>query len=269
MYGAVFGDIIGSWYEWHNKKSEDIELFPREARFPDDTVLTVAIAESILHMEGNSPRKCYANHIKTYYRRYPGAGFGNMFRDWALSDSLTVQHSYGNGASMRISAIGWAFNDEKEILHQVSESCHYPHNNKEAIRCAQAVAVAVYLARKGRSKEEIKDHLEKDFKMKFSPLDLIRDDYKFDSRSDYSVPPAIEAFFESSDYESCVRKAVSIGGDSDTIAAIAGGIAEAFYGTIPDDIRKKGRLILDSGLKRVLDEFEAKYCKAVITISEK
>ena len=97
--------------------------------------------------------------------------------------------------------------------------------------------------------------------MKFSPLDLIRDDYKFDSRSDYSVPPAIEAFFESSDYESCVRKAVSIGGDSDTIAAIAGGIAEAFYGTIPDDIRKKGRLILDSGLKRVLDEFEAKYCK--------
>ena len=184
-----------------------------------------------------------------------------MFRDWALSDSLTVQHSYGNGASMRISAIGWAFNDEKEILHQVSESCHYTHNNKEAIRCAQAVAVAVYLARKGRSKEEIKDHLEKEFKMRFSPLDLIRDDYKFDSRSDYSVPPAIEAFFESSDYESCVRKAVSIGGDSDTIAAIAGGIAEAFYGTIPDDIRKKGRLILDSGLKRVLDEFEAKYCK--------
>ena len=261
MYGAVFGDIIGSWYEWHNKKSEDIELFPRDARFTDDTVLTVAIAESILHMEGNSPRKCYANHIKTYYRRFPGAGFGNMFRDWALSDSLTVQHSYGNGASMRISAIGWAFDNEKEILHQVSESCHYTHNNKEAIRCAQAVAVAVYLARKGRSKEEIKDHLEKAFKMRFSPLDLIRDDYKFDSRSDYSVPPAIEAFFESSDYESCVRKAVSIGGDSDTIAAIAGGIAEAFYGTIPDDIRKKGRLILDSGLKRVLDEFEAKYCK--------
>ena len=261
MYGAVFGDIIGSWYEWHNKKSEDIELFPREARFTDDTVLTVAIAESILHMEDNSPRKCYANHIKTYYRRYPGAGFGNMFRDWALSDSLSVQHSYGNGASMRVSAIGWAFDDEKEILHQVSESCHYTHNNREAIRCAQAVAVAVYLARKGRAKEEIKDHLEKGFKMKFCPLELIRDDYKFDSRSDYSVPPAIEAFFESSDYESCIRKAISIGGDSDTIAAIAGGIAEAFYGTIPDHIRKKGRLILDSGLKRVLDEFEAKYCK--------
>ena len=113
MYGAVFGDIMGSWYEWHNRKSEDIELFPREARFTDDTVLTVAVAESILHMENNSPRKCYANHIKAYYRRYPGAGFGNMFRDWALSDHLSVQHSYGNGASMRVSAIGWAFDDEK------------------------------------------------------------------------------------------------------------------------------------------------------------
>ena len=261
MYGAVFGDIIGSWYEWHNCKSEDIELFPREARFTDDTVLTAAVAESILHMDNNSPRKCYANHIKAYYRRYPGAGFGNMFRDWALSDSLLVQHSYGNGASMRVSAIGWAFDTEKEILYQVSESCHYTHNNREAIRCAQAVAIAVFLARKGVSKENIKLRLEKDFKMKFYPLDLIRADYQFDSRSDYSVPPAIEAFFESTDYESCIRKAISIGGDSDTIAAIAGGIAEAFYGTIPDCIRKKGRLLLDSGLKRVLDEFEDKYCK--------
>ena len=165
MYGAVFGDIIGSWYEWHNKKSEDIDLFPREARFTDDTVLTVAVAESILHMENNSPRKCYANHIKAYYRRYPGAGFGNMFKDWATSDHLSVQHSYGNGASMRVSAIGWAFDDEKEILRQVSESCHYTHNNKEAVRCAQAVAIAVFMARNGASKEDIKARLEKNFKI--------------------------------------------------------------------------------------------------------
>ena len=260
MYGAVFGDIIGSCYEWHNQKSEEIELFPREARFTDDTVLTVAIADSILHMDDNSPRKCYAGHIKMYYSRYPSAGFGNMFKEWALSDSLFIQRSYGNGASMRVSAIGWAFNDEKEILRQVKESCHYTHNNREAIRCAQAVALAVFLARNGRSKEEIKDRLEKEFKMKFVPLDMIREDYEFDSRSDYSVPPAIEAFFESSDYESAIRKAISIGGDSDTIAAIAGGIAEAYYGVIPDPIRTKGRMILDIGLKRVLDEFESKYC---------
>lgn len=261
MYGAVFGDIIGSWYEWHNRKSEDIELFPRGARFTDDTVLTAAIAESILRMDDKSPAKCYASHIKMYYRRYPDAGFGNMFKEWALSDTLKVQRSYGNGASMRVSAIAWAFEDEKELLHQVKESCYYTHNNREAIRCAQAVASAVFLARKGRSKEEIKARLEKEFKMDFVPLDLIRDSYRFDSRSDYSVPPAIEAFFESSDYESCIRKAVSIGGDSDTIAAIAGGIAEAYYGIIPGEIRKKGRLLLDPGIKRVLDEFEERYCK--------
>ena len=261
MYGAVFGDIIGSLYEWHNRKSEDIELFPREARFTDDTVLTVAIAESILRMDDNSPRKCYASHIKMYYRRYPNAGFGNMFKEWALSDSLKVQHSYGNGASMRVSAIAWAFDDEKELLRQVKESCYYTHNNREAIRCAQAVALAIFLARKGHSKEDIRSRLGNDFKMEFFPLDLIRDSYRFDSRSDYSVPPAIEAFFESSDYESCIRKAVSIGGDSDTIAAIAGGIAEAYYGIIPDGIKKKGRLLLDPGLKRVLDEFEERYCK--------
>ena len=117
------------------------------------------------------------------------------------------------------------------------------------------------MARKGASKDDIRARLSKDFKMKFIPLDLIREDYQFDSRSDYSVPPAIEAFFESSDYESAIRKAISIGGDSDTIAAIAGSIAEAYYGSIPEDIRKKGRLLLDSGLKRVLDEFEEKYCK--------
>ena len=260
MYGAVFGDIIGSYYEWHNKKSEDIDLFPSEAHFTDDTVLTAAIADSILHMEDNSPRKCYANHIKAYYKRYPNAGFGTMFREWAESDHLSVQRSYGNGAAMRVSAISWAFDDEKEILHQVKESCHYTHNHREAIRCAQAVAIAVYLARKGTTKEEIKLKMESDFKMRFFPLDDIRESYEFDSRSDYSVPPAIEAFLESSDYESAIRKAISIGGDSDTIAAIAGGIAEAFYGEIPDHIRTKGRLILDSGLKRVLDEFEKKYC---------
>lgn len=135
----------------------------------------------------------------------------------------------------------------------------HTHNNREAIRCAQAVAIAVFLARKGSTKEEIKMHLEKKFKMKFVPLDQIRDEYKFDSRSDYSVQPAIEAFFESSDYESSIRKAISIGGDSDTIAAIAGGIAEAYYGIIPDEIRTKGRMLLDSGLKRVLDEFETRF----------
>ena len=261
MYGAVFGDIIGSVYEWHNTKSEDFDLFSRDSHFTDDTVLTCAIAESILNMADNSPRKCYANHIKAYYRRYPHAGFGNMFRDWAESDSLSVQKSYGNGAAMRVSAIGWAFDDEKTILKQVSESCYYTHHNKEAETCAQAVAIAVFLARKGAGKDTIKNRMEKDFKFRLVPIEELRPDYEFDSRSNYSVPPAIEAFLETDDYESCIRRAISLGGDSDTIAAIAGGIAEAFYKEIPDHIRTKGRLLLDSGLKRVLDQFEEKYGK--------
>lgn len=261
MYGAVFGDIIGSWYEWHNCKSEDFDLFRSESRFTDDTVLTCAIAESILKMGDNSPRKCYATHIKAYYRRYPNAGFGQMFRDWAESDSLKIQRSYGNGASMRVSAIGWAFEDEKEILKQVSESCYYTHHNKEAINCARAVAIAVFMARKGMDKEEIKKKLENDFKLRFIPIEEIREDYDFDSRSIYSVPPAIEAFFETDNYEACIRRAISLGGDSDTIAAIAGGIAEAYYREIPREIQDKGRFILDSGLKKILDEFSKKYCQ--------
>lgn len=261
MYGAVLGDIIGSHYEWHNVKTEDFELFPKEARFTDDTVLSVAIAEAILNMDNNLPRVCYAQHIKTYYSRYPYAGFGNMFRSWAESSSLKIQKSFGNGASMRVSAIGWAFDDEKEILRQVSESCYFTHHNKEAITCAQAVAIAVYLARKGVPKADIRSRLETDFKMKFVPIDSIRDSYQFDSRSNYSVPPAIEAFFETEDYESCIRRAISLGGDSDTIAAIAGGIAEAYYHKIPEHILSKGKLILDSGLKRVINRFEEEYGK--------
>lgn len=261
MYGAVLGDVIGSFYEVHNVKSEDFELFPHGATFTDDSVLTVAVAESILRMDDQPPRNSYAAHMKAYYRRYPNAGFGSMFKEWALSEHLYVQKSFGNGAAMRISAIGWAFDQEKDILHQVKECCHYTHHHKEAIQHAQAVAIAVFLARSGAPKEEIKEVMMKYFKMKFTPLDHLRDNYKFDSRSSYSVPPAIEAFLESTDYESCIRKAISIGGDSDTIAAIAGGIAEAYYHEIPEHIKNRGRMLLDMGLKKVLDEFEAKYGK--------
>lgn len=259
MYGAVFGDIIGSSYEWHNVRTEDFELFPKGAHFTDDTVLTVAVADSILNMDGTVPRKCYAQHIKTYYSRYPHAGFGQMFINWAESDSLYVQKSYGNGASMRVSAIGWAFEDEDTIRKQVSESCYYTHHNREAVSCAQAVALAVFYARKGVDKNEIRRRLEEEFKLYFVPIADVRDGYQFDSRSINSVPHSIEAFFETDDYESCIRRAISLGGDSDTIAAIAGGIAEAYYGEIPAHIVSKGKLILDSGLKRVLNQFEERY----------
>ena len=160
---------------------------------------------------------------------------------------------------MRVSAIGWAFDNEKEILKQVSESCYYTHHNREAITCAQAVATAVFLARKGASKEEIKSRMEKNFGLHFTDIESLRNTYRFDSRSINSVPHGIEAFLETGDYESCIRRAISLGGDSDTIAAIAGGIAEAYYHEIPAHIMSKGKLILDSGLKRVINQFEEKY----------
>lgn len=262
MYGAVLGDIIGSTYEWHNVKSEDFNLFPANSTFTDDTVLSVAVAEKILNQDISkmNSRKSYALWYKQYYRRYPNAGFGQMFSKWALSENLHIQRSYGNGAAMRVSAIGYAFESISDILKEVKCSCHYTHHHLEAIRGAQAIAVAIFLARKDYSKEEIEAVLRKKFSYSLDfTLDEIRKDYVFDSRTSYTVPVAIKAFLESSCYEDAIRKAVSVGGDSDTIACMTGGIAGAYYKEIPKEIFDRGSNILDIGLKRVLNEFEDKY----------
>lgn len=262
MYGAVLGDIIGSTYEWHNVKSEDFNLFPANSTFTDDTVLSVAVAEKILKQEISemNSRKSYALWYKQYYRRYPHAGFGQMFSEWALSDYLHIQKSYGNGAAMRVSAIGYAFESIADILKEVKYSCHYTHHHPEAIQGAQAIAVAVFLARKDYDKEEIAAVLRKRFSYSLDfTLDEIRKDYVFDSRTSYTVPVAIKAFLESACYEDAIRKAVSVGGDSDTIACMTGGIAQAYYKEIPKEIFDRGSNILDIGLKRVLNEFEDKY----------
>ncbi len=263
MLGAIIGDIIGSTYEWHNVKTEDFELFPQGSRFTDDTVLSVAVAEKILnsHLSAVNSKKSYALWYKQYYRRYPNAGFGQMFAQWAVSDSLRIQRSYGNGAAMRVTAIGLAYEDLDEVLAEVKDSCYYTHHHAEAIKGAQAVATAVYLAKKQCDKTEIKKKLEQKYHYQFVKLDDIREHYVFDSRTSYSVPPAIEAFLESDSYEDAIRKAISIGGDSDTIACIAGGIAQAYYRQIPEKIRLRAMSILDSGLKKVAVEFENKYLK--------
>lgn len=263
MFGAIIGDIVGSTYEWHNVKTEEFELFPQGSRFTDDTVLSVAVAEKILnsHLSAVSSRKSYALWYKQYYRRYPNAGFGQMFAQWAESDFLRIQRSYGNGGAMRVTAIGLAYEDMNEMLAEVKNSCYYTHHHAEAIKGAQAVATAVYLAKKQCDKEEIKKSLEQKFCYQFLKLEDIRADYVFDSRTSYSVPPAIEAFLESENYEDAIRKAISIGGDSDTIACMAGGIAQAYYREIPDRMRHRAMSILDSGLKKVVGEFESKYLK--------
>lgn len=262
MYGAVLGDIIGSTYEWHNVKSEDFDLFPAGSTFTDDTVLSVAVAEKILNQEKSamSSRKSYAMWYKQYYKRYPNAGFGQMFSKWALSNDLYVQKSYGNGAAMRISAVGYAFESISGIMKEVKNNCYYTHHHSEAVMGASAIAVAIFLARKDCDKEEIKKRIIKQFSYSLdATVDEIRKDYVFDSRASYTVPVALEAFFESDCYEDAIRKAISVGGDSDTIACMTGGIAQAYYKKIPENIFDKGINILDAGLKQVLNEFEDRY----------
>lgn len=259
MYGALIGDIIGSTYEWHNVKTEDFDLFPVGSHFTDDTVLSVATADTLL-----SPcpdiKKQYALKYKQFYSRYPYVGFGEMFVQWAKSENLYIQKSYGNGAAMRVVAIGYAFDNLDEVLKQAKYSCCYTHHHKEAIQCAKAVAAAVFMAYHGADKEVIRTFIEKRLSIHLDfTLDEIRPSYTFNSRALESVPHAIMAFLESKNYESAIRKAISIGGDSDTIACMAGGIAEAYYKVIPDNILKTGKGFLDQTLKNTVNTFYNKY----------
>lgn len=261
MLGAVIGDIIGSTYEWHNVKTKDFPLFPKGSRFTDDTVLSVAVADALLHrdLSALSAKKTYAMWYKQYFHRYPDAGFGQMFSKWAEEENYKVQRSFGNGAAMRVSVIGYVMPCLRDLKREVRDSCRYTHWNKEARQGAEAIAVCVYLARNGAKKEEIRNYVEKNYPYQLKKLDEIRATYIFDSRASYSVPPAIEAFLESDSYEDAIRGAVSIGGDSDTIACMAGGIAEAYYREIPEKIKVRAQGFLDIGLKNTIAQFRAKF----------
>lgn len=261
MWGAVFGDIIGSVYEWHNTDDYDFPLFSRESRFTDDTVLSAAIADCIMHRDGSiSDEKAYVSFIRLYYGRYPTAGFGEMFARWAGESLPRRQSSFGNGGAMRVCPIGWAFDNEKAVLSEARKSCIYTHNHRDAIRAAQAVALCVFLARRGASKDEIRAAAEKTagYRLDYTLESIVG--YGFDSSAAGSVPHAITAFLESASYEDAVRRAIILGGDSDTIACIAGGIAHAFYGGIPREIFNAALLRLDSGLRRTIKEFCERYC---------
>ena len=266
MFGAIYGDVIGSYYELHCTKNYDFE-FNRESTFTDDSVLIAAVCRAILNnpyeiSEWNIRARAeeYAAQYRQYYSYHPNAGFGNMFAEWARDPYAKNGHSYGNGAAMRVIPIGYAYSTLEQTLLQAKASCLSTHNNREAITGAQAVAAAIFMARNGESKEEIKSYLEKTFKYKLSyPLSSLRNVHVFDCRTAYSVPPAIIAFFESVDYESAIRLAVSLGGDADTQACIAGGIAEAYYKKIPDHIKRFCDGRIDSSIKNVVKEFNAKY----------
>lgn len=268
MLGAVIGDIIGSYYENHCTKNYDFELFDRESTFTDDTVLLAASCDAILFnpsesvglRAGRQRTTEYAARYRQYFSRYPHAGYGKMFEEWARSRRFYKQRSFGNGAAMRAVPIGYAYRTMKEVLKQAKLSAVCTHNDRDAVKASQAVAAAVFMAHNGYDKKEIKDHLMSHHlcRLEFT-TDKIKESYEFDSAACYSVPPSIVCFIESESYEDAVRKAVSLGGDADTMACIAGGLAEAYGYEIPAQIRSKGLNYLDGHLKEIFRKFEEKY----------
>lgn len=231
IIGAIAGDVIGSIYEWNNVKSIEIPLFNDKCVFTDDTVLTLAVADSILN------KKDFEESILDYARRFPGRGYGGRFLDWVNSESPKPYYSCGNGSAMRVSAVGFTFDNLKQVLEVAKQTAEVTHNHPEGIKGAQAVAATIFLARKGESKEYIKNYISETFEYNLDrTITDIRPNYQFDATCQGSVPHAIIAFLESTDFENALRLAISLGGDSDTIASITGGIAAAFYKDIPQDI---------------------------------
>jgi ADP-ribosylglycohydrolase len=254
MIGAISGDIIGSVYEWENIKTKQFDLFSPDCFFTDDTVLSVALAESIL--TGTD----YAPLMRAYYRRYSDAAYGARFRGWAESREAQPYNSWGNGAAMRISPVGFAFDTLDEVLVQATKYTAVTHNHPEGIKGAQAVAAAIFLARTGSTKDDIGRYTVANFTYDLSRrVDEIRPAYEFDESCQGTVPEAIVCFLESTDFEDSIRNAISLGGDSDTLACIAGGIAQAFYG-VPSSIADRAMSILDEDLRSVTARFTDHYC---------
>ena len=253
ILGAIAGDVIGSVYEFNNTRTTDFPLFKRETTFTDDTVMTIAIADAILH------NKDFAQTILDYGKRYPNRGYGTSFFNWLAHDTPAPPYnSWGNGSAMRVSAVGFAYNDLDKVLKKAEKTAVVTHNHPEGIKGAQATAAAIFLARTGKNKAEIKAYIEQKFGYDLDfTLDEIRPTFPFDESCQGTVPQSIVAFLESTDYDSAIRLAISLGGDSDTIACITGGIAIAFYKemsqVIVDKIRRE---YLPPAFVTIIDEFD-------------
>jgi ADP-ribosylglycohydrolase len=235
-------------------KTEDFPLFTSDSRFTDDTVLMVAVAHAILRGQD------YASALKLFGRKYPHAGYGGTFFEWLFSTRSEPYNSWGNGSAMRVSPVGWAFDSPDDVLAEARSSAAVTHDHPEGIKGAQATALAVFLARTGRSKDDIKREIADRFSYDLDrTLADIRPRYSFDASCQGSVPESIIAFLESENFEDAVRKAISLGGDSDTMACMAGAIAEAYYGSVPDRIAAEVRARFPQELVVVVEEFETTY----------
>lgn len=250
MLGAIVGDIIGSVHEWVGTKTRDFPLFVSRSTFTDDSVLTVAVADWILS-GGN-----LVDVLHSYTDAFPGRGYGGMFLSWVHDGKREPYNSFGNGAAMRVSPVGFAFNTMGEVLDWARRSAEVTHNHPEGIRGAQATAVATFHARRVRDKDEIRRAIESQFGYDLSAhLEQIRPAYRFNETCQGTVPQALVAFFESRSFEDAIRNAISLGGDADTLACITGGIAEAYYGAVPEELAAPARGILDDRLLAVIERF--------------
>lgn len=253
MIGSIIGDIAGSTYEFAGNKNIDVPLFPAGSDFTDDTVMLVATADVLLLGGG------FVRAYRTYGARFPfpTGRYGMRFGQWLTAEDPKPYGSWGNGAAMRVAPIGWAFAGLEETVQRASESAAVTHDHPEGVKGASATAAAIWLARNGRSKEEIRAHIAGTFGYDLArTCDDIRPEYRFNESSQGTVPEAIVAFLDSSDFEHAIRLAISLGGDADTLACITGGIAEAFYKDVPTYMVQKAREILAPSLLRVVEEFD-------------
>lgn len=261
MYGAILGDIIGCPYEFdRGNKSKDYPLFSPNSAYTDDSVMTLAVADAFLSLSPEAAdkdiRRRLIQSMQTYGRKYPYAGYGGMFRRWLKDSSPQPYGSYGNGSAMRVSSAGWLFDNLETVRHMARLSAEVTHNHPEGIKGAEANASAIYLARTGSTKAEIKTYIEANFHYDLSrTCDEIRSTYHHVESCQETVPEAITAFLEGNSFENVIRTAVSLGGDCDTLTAIAGSIAEGFYG-VPEELKQQCRERLPEDLRKVLQRFE-------------
>lgn len=254
LMGAIVGDVVGSIFEINNIKTKNFDLLSPDSDYTDDSVMTIAVADAILN---NLP---IVETLQKYGRDFPNRGYGKFFQDWINSDNPQPYRSWGNGSAMRTAAVGFAYNTEVEVLENAKRIAEVTHNHPDAIAGAQAVSMCIYLAKIGKAKQEIKMYVEKKFGYSLNKtIDEIRPDFNFDVSCKGTVIPAIRAFLESSDFESAIRLAISIGGDSDTIASIVGGIAQAYYKDMPIEISNKIYTLLPKEFQDLLHKFHDKY----------
>jgi ADP-ribosylglycohydrolase len=255
MLGAITGDVAGSVYEWNNIKHKDFKpLFSPRSFFTDDSILTVALMDSIDRSVG------YDTVMRWYYTQHPAAGYGHLFHHWCKYETELPYNSWGNGSAMRTSAVGYAYDTIEEVLEKAKHFASFTHDHPKGVKGAQATSACIFMARKGATKEAIRTYITKQFGYDLNrTIDDIRPDYEFNESCQGTVPEAIVAFLDSTDFEDAIRCAVSLGGDSDTLTCITGGIAEAFYGDIPHEIAIQAMHRLTPQMRDVVVKFYAKY----------